>query len=42
VDDPYEPPIEPEITLQTVDITPEQNAHTIINHLKEQGYLPTG
>jgi sulfate adenylyltransferase len=42
VDDPYEPPIEPEITLYTVDISPENNARIIIEYLKEQGYLSTG
>ena len=41
VDDPYEPPIEPEITLHTVDISPEDNARIIVNFLKVQGYLPT-
>jgi sulfate adenylyltransferase len=40
VDHPYEPPIEPEITLHTVDISPENNARIIIDYLKEQGYIP--
>lgn len=39
VDDPYEPPIDPEITLKGYGSTPEENAMTIINYLKEQGYL---
>jgi sulfate adenylyltransferase len=39
VDDPYEPPIEPEITLHTEDISIEDNAHRIIEYLKAQGYL---
>jgi sulfate adenylyltransferase len=42
VDDPYEPPIEPEITLHTQDISVEDNAHLIIEYLKFQGYLETG
>ncbi|MFZ2097218.1 MAG: bifunctional sulfate adenylyltransferase/adenylylsulfate kinase, partial [Anaerolineales bacterium] len=42
VDDPYEPPIAPEITLHTINISPEDNAHIIIDQLKAQGYLPTG
>jgi sulfate adenylyltransferase len=42
VDDPYEPPIEPEITLHTQDISVEDNAHLIIEYLKVQGYLETG
>ena len=39
VDDPYEPPIEPEITLKGFDSTPEQNARTILTYLEEQGYI---
>jgi sulfate adenylyltransferase len=42
VDDPYEPPIAPEITLHTINISPEDNAHIIIDQLKTQRYLPTG
>jgi sulfate adenylyltransferase len=39
VDDPYEPPISPEITLKGMGITPEENARQIIAYLKQQGYL---
>jgi len=39
VDDPYEPPIEPEITLHTLDTTLDENAHLIIEYLKVQGFL---
>ena len=39
VDDPYEPPIDPEITLKGFGATPEENAHIIITYLEEQGYL---
>ncbi len=39
VDDPYEPPIHPEITLNTVDQTPEENARKIIAYLEERGFL---
>ena len=39
VDDPYEPPINPEITLQGFGSTPEENARTIIKYLESQGYL---
>jgi sulfate adenylyltransferase len=42
VDDPYEPPIEPEIVLHTTDISPEDNAHIIINYLKDNGFIPAG
>ena len=39
VDDPYETPVDPEITLYTVEVTPEENARTIIAYLEEHGYL---
>lgn len=39
VDDPYEPPIDPEITLDTVSHTAEENAHLIVQYLEEQGFL---
>ncbi len=40
VDDPYEPPIDPEITLQGYDgATPEENARKVIAYLEEQGYI---
>jgi sulfate adenylyltransferase len=39
VNDPYEPPVEPEIALKTVDVTPEENARIIIHYLVEQGFL---
>jgi sulfate adenylyltransferase len=40
VDDPYEAPINPEITLDTVNFTPDQNAAKIIHYLEVNGYLP--
>lgn len=39
VDDPYEPPIDPEITLKGYGATPEENARIIIQYLSDQGYL---
>jgi sulfate adenylyltransferase len=39
VDDPYEPPIEPEITLKGFGASPEDNAHIIIKYLEEQGFI---
>jgi adenylylsulfate kinase-like enzyme len=39
VDDPYEPPVEPEITLKGYGATPEDNARVIIDYLQKQGYL---
>jgi sulfate adenylyltransferase len=40
VDDPYEEPRNPEITLDTVSFTPEQNAHKIIEFLEGRGLVP--
>jgi len=39
IDDPYEEPVNPEITVNTVDTTPQDCAQDIIEFLEEQGYL---
>lgn len=39
VDDPYEPPIKPEITLQGFNATPEDNARKILKYLEDQGFV---
>jgi len=39
IDDPYEPPERPELTLDTVRNTPEENAHLILNHLIAAGFV---
>jgi sulfate adenylyltransferase len=39
VDDPYEAPIDPEIILDTVNFSPEENARKIVAHLEESGLL---
>jgi sulfate adenylyltransferase len=39
VDDPYEVPVDPEITLQTVAVPPEVNARKIIEYLEAGGFL---
>ncbi len=39
IDDPYEAPLEPEITLDTVTHTPEQNARRILDFLAERGLV---
>jgi sulfate adenylyltransferase len=39
VDDPYEAPMNPEITLDTVAFTPEENARKIVAFLEERGFL---
>lgn len=39
MDDPYEPPVNPEVVLDTVGVTPEQNARAIIAYLEQKGFL---
>ena len=39
VDDPYEQPIKPEITLKGYESSPEDNARIIVNYLEAQGFL---
>jgi sulfate adenylyltransferase len=47
IDDPYEAPLHPEICLDTVAHTPEENAHLILDYLARRGFIrslssPTG
>ncbi len=42
IDDPYEPPLNPEITLTAVDTTPEANAQIVVDRLVEQGFVLNG
>ncbi len=39
IDDPYEAPLAPEVRLETVEHTEEENARRIIAYLKERGFL---
>ncbi|MCC7128938.1 MAG: adenylyl-sulfate kinase, partial [Anaerolineae bacterium] len=39
VDDPYEEPVNPELTLDTVNNNAAANAHKIIAFLEEQGLI---
>ena len=39
VDDPYEAPVKPEITLYTTETGPDENAHKIVAFLEERGFL---
>ncbi|HET7090213.1 MAG TPA: bifunctional sulfate adenylyltransferase/adenylylsulfate kinase [Anaerolineae bacterium] len=39
IDDPYEPPLHPELRLETISSTPEQNAHLILDYLVRQGFV---
>jgi sulfate adenylyltransferase len=39
VDDPYEAPLRPEVTLDTLFKTPEENAGLILDHLLQRGFI---
>lgn len=39
IDDPYEPPLDPEVTLYTDKETPEQSAAKVLAKLEELGYI---
>jgi len=39
IDDPYEAPVQPEIVIDTVSRSAEDNARVIIAYLVEKGYL---
>jgi len=41
ISDPYEPPLNPEITLDTEHHTPEENARRIMGWLAERGFVRT-
>jgi adenylylsulfate kinase len=40
VSDPYEPPLAPEVTLDTEEESPEESAGKIIAHLEQRGLIP--
>ena len=40
IDDPYEAPQSPELAIDTVNATAEENAERIIAHLAARGFLP--
>jgi len=39
IDDPYEPPLDPEVRLTTTDCSPEENARRITRLLVDRGFL---
>jgi len=39
IDDPYEAPLNPEIIVKTVELTPEASARKIVAYLEERGFL---
>ncbi|NJN85587.1 MAG: adenylyl-sulfate kinase [Leptolyngbyaceae cyanobacterium SL_7_1] len=41
IDDPYEPPINPEVECHTDQESPEESAMKVLDYLEQLGYLPT-
>jgi sulfate adenylyltransferase len=39
VDDPYVPPSNPEITIDTTEVSPDEAAQEVLLYLEEQGYI---
>jgi len=39
IDDPYEIPVEPEIFIDTSDITQEQAVQKVMHYLENEGFL---
>ena len=39
IDDPYEPPLNPELRVETITKTAEENAHTIFTYLHDHGWV---
>lgn len=39
VDDPYEPPLNPEVHIDTVGSSPEEAAYAILDEMQTRGYL---
>jgi adenylylsulfate kinase len=39
VNDPYEPPLDPEVIVRTAEETPEQSAARVLAKLEDLGYL---
>ena len=42
IDDPYEAPLDPEVTLDTTGADALSNAELLLSHLQDQGFLLTG
>jgi sulfate adenylyltransferase len=39
ISDPYEPPLQAEVVLNTTELTPEEAAQAVIQHLEGDGYI---
>jgi len=40
IDDPYEPPQDAELVIDTAELSPEEAAERILDYLRREGYLP--
>ena len=41
IDSPYEPPLNPELVVETVNMSAEENAYKILDYLRERGWIKT-
>ncbi|SFS60834.1 adenylyl-sulfate kinase [Marininema halotolerans] len=41
ISDPYEPPVTPELTLDSKRETPEESANRVMDFLRKEGYIPS-
>jgi adenylylsulfate kinase len=41
IDDPYEPPLKPEMTIDATSVSPQDGALLILQYLQKRGILPT-
>ena len=39
IDDPYIPPINPDLTIDTNQLSPEETVQEVLLYLEEQGYI---
>ena len=39
IDDPYEEPLNAEVTVETVGLTPDESARQIVAYLEERGFI---
>ncbi len=39
IDDPYEPPLHADVTLPTLQHTPEDNARRLLDYLRQRGFI---
>ena len=42
ISDPYEPPDDAEVVVDTTELTPEEAARRIVDHLEREGYISVG